>query len=66
MTEEPTELDKLWPYGFRREDRVVFPLGLATDLPGNDPHFAMLLAICNNTAIIAQLLERILDETWPS
>ena len=56
---EQAPLDELWPFGFKREDLVVMPLGMLEALPGEDPHFAMLLAICRNTAVIAERLDRI-------
>ena len=58
---EQTPLDELWPFGFEREGLVVMPLGMLDALPGEDPHFAMLLAICRNTAIIAERLGRIVE-----
>ena len=50
--------------GFRRENSgVINPLGIFDQLPGDDDtQFALLLAICRNTAVMAELLERILDE----
>jgi len=60
--QEPPDLEDLWPPGFRRDDRIVVPLGLFEALPGEDPHFAMLLAICNNTAIIAERLGRLVEQ----
>ena len=61
LDEEPNPLDEMWPFGFRRDDMVVMPLGML-DLPGDHPHFAMLLAICRNTAVIADRLDQILKE----
>lgn len=44
----------------REETGAVKPLGIFHELP-EDPYFAMLLAICNNTAIIADRLDSILN-----
>lgn len=63
MSDQASSLEDAWPAGFRREESgIVYPLGIFDHLP-DDPHFAMLLAICRNTAVIADRLDRILDES---
>ncbi len=62
--DDQSDLWDVWPAGFRREDvgiGIVMPLGIFDHLP-DDPQFAMLLAICRNTAVIATQLDR-LNET---
>lgn len=59
MSDQPPDLEDVWPYGFQREEGgPVRPLGVFTHLP-SDPQLAMLLVTCHNTAVIADRLDSI-------